>query len=170
MFKNKLILLFLAVLFLGFGFSCSAKASSQELSGYIYSEDAGWVSLNCKNTDSCDTISYSVSSDDSGVLSGYGFSQNRGWINFDPEYGGVTANSVGELSGWVFTDQGDWLRIDGAKVVASDVLQKEVTSLKDTIDESDNVSTASLLNSNFMELLNNLCNQIFSSSQCSNIN
>jgi hypothetical protein len=170
MFKNKLVMLSLAFIFLGIGSICFAEASGQELTGYIYSQDAGWVSLNCKNTDSCDTISYNVSIDNAGVLSGYGFSQNGEWINFNPDFGGVTANSVGELSGWVFTDQGDWLRIDGVKVVASDVLQKEVTSIKDTIDESDNMSTASLLNSNFMDLLNNLCNQIFSSSQCSNIN
>jgi len=170
MFKNKLILLFLGLTFLGIGSICFAKASSQELTGYIYSEDAGWVSLNCKNTDSCDTISYNVSADDSGALSGYGFSQNGEWIDFGPDYGGVMTNSVGELSGWAFTDQGDWLRIDGLKVVATEVLQKEVASIKDTVNESDDLATASLSNSNIMDLLKNLCNQLFSSSQCSNIN
>jgi hypothetical protein len=64
------------VIFLSMGFWSIANADSQELTGYIYSESAGWISLSCANTSSCGLINYNVIIDASGNLSGYGYSQN----------------------------------------------------------------------------------------------
>lgn len=66
----------------------SANAS-QNLTGWAWSSNIGWVSFNCLNENSCSTVQYNVSKDSSGLLSGYAWSSNIGWISFNQ----------GELSG-----------------------------------------------------------------------
>jgi len=168
MIRAKLFFLSAAV-FLGVGLYSLASAATQDLTGYIYSENVGWISLSCQNNNSCNTVKYGVTADDNGFLCGYGFSQDGEWIKFDPKYGGVGTDSVGEISGWAFTDQRQWLRIDSVKIIAASVLKDDAASIKDAIVKSDNISTASLADSNFMDLLNKLCGQIFGSKKCSNI-
>lgn len=165
--KLKIIsLLAIAVLVLGFsGYPLGrAKAAGQELQGYIYSETAGWISLNCSNTNSCSTIDYKVSEDSSGKLSGYGYSQDGEWINLDPNYGGTIINSDGTMSGQAFADKGEWLKFDSAKIISAGDLQNEIISAQTAIN-SDDLSDAGA-----MSLLNSLCSQFLTSSECSIIN
>src|ERR1700694_1531384 len=84
--------------------------------GYMWGENAGWVSMNCSNTSSCGTQSYGVTNS-SGILSGYAWGENVGWISFScantgtcgtQNYGvtivpgGVfTGNAWGENTGWI---------------------------------------------------------------------
>jgi hypothetical protein len=59
--------------------------------GWAWSENIGWISLNCNNAiegkpaGTCETIDYGVSIDTStGKFSGWAWSENIGWINFGP--------------------------------------------------------------------------------------
>ncbi len=134
-----------ALILLSLGTFSIAGAVSQELSGYIYSETAGWISLSCVNTNSCSTVDYKVITDDSGKFFGYGYSQNSGWINFNPNYGGVGVASDNLLSGWAYSEKLEWVRFDGAKIVY--------------LNELRNITD-----------LNSLCNKFLSAEECAIIN
>ena len=58
-------------------------SSSDNLSGYAWSETIGWISFNCTNSGSCGTSNYGVTVAPSGALSGYAWSENIGWISFN---------------------------------------------------------------------------------------
>jgi len=89
-----------------------------KLTGYIWAENVGWVSLSCENTSSCDTVYFGVTNDGSGSLSGYGWGENVGWISFscentggcgtvdhgvtiDPFTGEFGGHAWGENVGWI---------------------------------------------------------------------
>ena len=155
---SKIFILFAGLLLSVGIFSCSfghVAAAGQQLTGYIYSDDAGWISLNCSNTNSCDSIDYSVLADSNGNLSGYGYSQNYGWINLSPNFGGVVVLADSSLSGYGYSAAG-WVKIDGAKVFSINDLQNEAASAKKIID-NNNLSDVET-----MSLLNSLCNKILS--------
>ena len=94
-----------------------------ELSGYVYTDDAGLISLNCQNTNSCDRINYRVSADNNGKLSGWGYSQESGWIDFNPKYGGASVSADNSVSGWVFAENNNWVNIASMKIISLDDLQ-----------------------------------------------
>jgi len=80
------------------------------LTGYLWSENVGWISLSCSNTGSCATVSYGVANDGAGALSGFAWGENVGWINFAPAGGGVAIDGAtgtfggrawGENLGWI---------------------------------------------------------------------
>lgn len=85
------------MIFLGFGLAAvivnfdfrkdgsMVKAEgSNNISGYAWSEGIGWISFNCSNDDSCNTIDYGVNADPvTGDFSGYAWSENVGWISFN---------------------------------------------------------------------------------------
>ena len=158
--KFKTIILLTLISILTLSFSNSVKAVSQEFSGYVYSETAGWISLSCTNTNSCSTIDYKVTKDNNGKLSGYGFSQNGEWINFNPNFGGISINSDNTISGWVFGQTSEWINLNSAKIISANDLQNEITSAKD-ITNSDDLSDAGT-----MSLLNSLCGQFLTISEC----
>lgn len=86
-----------------------------DLTGWIWGENVGWVSLSCLNTGSCGVASYGVTNDACGNLSGYAWAENVGWINFapatagvsvDPQTGGFSGMAWGENIGWItFADE-----------------------------------------------------------------
>ena len=156
---KKIIILLIAI-FLSIGIFSIAQANSQNLSGYVYSETAGWISLSCANTNSCNTISYMVSLGNNGKLSGYGYGQNGEWINFNPNFGGVNVSSDSTISGWVYSEKGDWINFDSAKIISSNDLQNEISSAKDVANSND------LSDAGTMSLLNSLCNKFLSASEC----
>ncbi|MEK7616122.1 MAG: hypothetical protein AAB420_02870 [Patescibacteria group bacterium] len=83
------------------------------LTGYAWGENIGWVSLNCSNTSSCDTVSYSVVNDTSGDLDGYAWSENVGWINFTPGQGAdPSINSSGEFIGYAWGENIGWINFN----------------------------------------------------------
>jgi len=72
-----------------------ARASSSDnVSGYAWSENIGWFSFNCYNdynndgtpeshcTDAGYASDYGVNIDASGIFSGYAWSENIGWVSF----------------------------------------------------------------------------------------
>jgi len=57
--------------------------SADNVTGYAWSSNIGWISFNCTNDDSCGTVDYGVNINPaSGNFSGYAWSSNIGWISF----------------------------------------------------------------------------------------
>lgn len=91
----------------------TTRADSVELMGYAWSENIGWISVNCANTGTCATSNYKVTLDTAtNNLTGYGWSEHIGWIQF----GGLTGCPAGdcdarmeggELMGWIRAVAGD---------------------------------------------------------------
>ena len=90
-----------------------AEAALNELHGWAWSSNIGWISVNCADPGAggCAGTNYKVSYDDaSGDLSGYAWSSNIGFIRFDPPaapdpaYPEAPQNSVkitgGSVTGW----------------------------------------------------------------------
>ena len=82
----------------------------KELTGWAWSDNIGWISFNCSNTNSCATSNYKVSMLDSVTtnhyLSGYAWSDSVGWISFNsnevfPCPDGCNAPSISVTSGQV---------------------------------------------------------------------
>lgn len=100
------------------------------VSGYAWSENIGWISFNCSNDSSCGTVDYGVNVNRvTGNFSGYAWSPNIGWISFNrsdtgspprPPYNGaetIIANydiPTGLVNGWAkILSLGDdgWLKL-----------------------------------------------------------
>ncbi|MDP6387982.1 MAG: hypothetical protein QGG63_01770 [Candidatus Pacebacteria bacterium] len=122
-------LLFIAVLFYGAFFANgvdTAKAGSvQNMSGWAWSDNIGWISFNCTDTNSCGTVDYGVNAVANGNLSGYAWSDNVGWITFNESdlsgcpSGECTAKLIDDnLLGWAralsYGDEWDgWISLNG---------------------------------------------------------
>lgn len=94
----------------------NVQVGDTALTGYIWTENTGWVSLNCSNTSSCGSVNYGVTNDGSGNLSGYAYGENVGWISFNclntsscgtVSYG-VTITS-GDFSGYAYGENTGWI-------------------------------------------------------------
>lgn len=79
------------------------------LTGWLWSENAGWISLSCANTASCGTSFYGVANDGTGRLSGYAWAENGGWIDFAPFGGGVVIDGNGFFGGTAWGENIGWL-------------------------------------------------------------
>jgi hypothetical protein len=62
-----------------------------DLSGYAWSSNIGWISLNCLNDSNCATSDYKVTVNADRTVTGYAWSSNIGWIKF----GGLTGFPAG---------------------------------------------------------------------------
>ncbi len=58
-------------------------SATDNLSGYAWSENIGWISFNCTDTGTCATSPYGVTVSATGALSGYAWSENIGWVSFN---------------------------------------------------------------------------------------
>ena len=98
----------------------SATPDTKELSGYAWSSNVGWISMNCSNTGSCGPIGVNgeehkvVLDEDTGNLTGYAWSSHAGWLQFggynttdfpvDSSTQSINANidtATGNMNGWV---------------------------------------------------------------------
>lgn len=103
----------------------ASAISSDNLSGWVWSENIGWISFN--NTNQGGGTGYGVKVANLGDISGYAWSENIGWISFNETSGCPSLpcapkmnRSTGEVSGWARacagTTNGDCTgasRIDG---------------------------------------------------------
>lgn len=62
-------------------FRAVSQTSPTNLIGYAWSENVGWVDLNCSNSDSCISNNFGIRIEADGVLSGQAWSDNIGWIS-----------------------------------------------------------------------------------------
>lgn len=83
--------------------------SGDNVSGWAWSDNIGWISFNCTNDNSCGAIDYGVKIDSvTGNFSGYAWSDNIGWIDFAPTSGFPGApntgthydSATGNVTGW----------------------------------------------------------------------
>lgn len=105
--KNAYVLFFILVVsIIVFSHAQYTKASPPgDVTGWLWSSNTGWVSMNCSNTSSCAGISYGVTQSSSGDWTGYGWSSNVGWLKFNTgcptNYGQCNAKlTASGLSGW----------------------------------------------------------------------
>ena len=98
-----------------------------KLTGYIWAENIGWVSLSCENTSSCSTVDYGVINDGRGNLSGYAWAENVGWISFSCENTGSCGTveydvrldfSTAEFSGKAWGENIGWISFSSGGAVA----------------------------------------------------
>lgn len=98
----------------------AVAGTEHSLSGYAWSDNIGWVSLNCTNTNSCGSGNYGVSVDNGGNFFGYAWSDNIGWVSFNssdtagcpqaPCTAKVNRGSNGQVTGWAraLSASGGW--------------------------------------------------------------
>lgn len=120
-------LLLFSVLFLNFPAQISRAGSSDNVSGWAWSENIGWLSFNCVNTSSCGVVNYGVNIDNAtGLFTGYAWSENIGWINFaplgsypsPPDYSARLDNATNQVNGWARAAAYDggwdgWIKMSG---------------------------------------------------------
>ncbi|MBZ5640337.1 MAG: hypothetical protein LAO51_16470 [Acidobacteriia bacterium] len=95
------------------------QVGDSELSGWIWGENTGWISLSCKNDLSCGTANYGVRNDGHGVLSGYAWAENVGWVNFGPSTSGVTIDpATGDFSGYAWGENIGWISFNCANTAS----------------------------------------------------
>jgi hypothetical protein len=106
----------------------SVRVDDGKVSGFIWGDSIGWISLNCQNTNSCSSYPYKVLNDGEGNLSGYAWGENTGWISFSCE--NVETNNCnsnnnsrvkinpenGEFSGYAWSENFGWILFDCASV------------------------------------------------------
>lgn len=56
-------------------------ATGSPITGYLWSDNIGWIDANCSNSGVCGTNSFGLSIDTSGTISGYAWSDNIGWVS-----------------------------------------------------------------------------------------
>jgi len=72
-----------------------AQSTEKELSGYAWSSNIGWISMNCSNTGTCGTGNYGVTlNEETGNLTGHAWSSNIGWLQFGGLSGFPTGSST----------------------------------------------------------------------------
>jgi hypothetical protein len=82
--------------------------SGTSIIGYAWSDNIGWIDMNCLNTSSCGVNPFGIAIDSSGNLSGYAWSDNVGWVSANSTdltgcpSGPCTATITGAtVSGWM---------------------------------------------------------------------
>ncbi len=107
---KKYIIIILALFITSLVGLKSANAASRDLSGWAWSSNIGWVSLNSfddftgPNGVGTSSIKYKVVRDDYGKLTGYGWSSNIGWLKFgayDASHPPAQMYRSGAIVGWI---------------------------------------------------------------------
>jgi hypothetical protein len=80
------------------------------VSGWLWGENIGWISLTCENTASCEASTFGIRHDGTGRLAGWAWAENAGWIDFSPVGAGVVIDpGTGELSGEAWGENIGWI-------------------------------------------------------------
>ena len=117
--------LFYAAFFAGVADNARA-GTTDNVSGWAWGSNIGWISFNCTDTSTCGNVDYGVSLATNGDMSGYAWSDNIGWITFNASdlsgcpSGACRAELVGNnLQGWAralsYGDGWDgWISLNGS--------------------------------------------------------
>ena len=104
-----------------------AQVDDGRLTGWIWAENIGWISLSCENTGSCAAVDYGIKNDGAGVLSCYAWSENAGWISFScantescgaVNYGVQITLASGKFSGQAWGENTGWINFDSQNQTA----------------------------------------------------
>lgn len=94
------------------------QVGDDELSGWMWAENVGWISLSCQNNLVCGATPYGVTNNGFGFLSGYAFAENVGWISFSCDntgncgatpYGVTIDPATGEFFGRAWSENAGWI-------------------------------------------------------------
>ena len=84
------------------------QAASCDFSGYAWSDNVGWLSLNCADFGTCGSANYGLQATDDGTIFGDAWSDNIGWVSANPDdlvgcpIAPCTATLSGSsISGWL---------------------------------------------------------------------
>lgn len=110
--------------------NAGAQVSSEKITGFIWAQNIGWISLSCENTESCKIVDYGIVNDGYGNLSGYAFSANAGWISFSCENTEsckkadyrVIIDGNGVFNGWAYGQNIGWIHFGSVSPVAYKVM------------------------------------------------
>lgn len=116
---SSALFLIVFLLSLALGAEHASAGTSDNVSGWAWSSNIGWISLNCTNESTCATVNYGVNKNNDNTLTGYAWSSTVGWIQFGglsgfPSGSGtqaVNANVNGtNLQGWAraLSNGGGW--------------------------------------------------------------
>ncbi|MBL7685558.1 MAG: hypothetical protein JNK65_05955 [Deltaproteobacteria bacterium] len=89
------------------------RVQSEELLGFFWSENLGWINLSCKNRNTCQSVDYGIKKDPQGNVSGFAWGENIGWIQFKGEMYGVRIDSQGIWRGKAWSENVGWINFDG---------------------------------------------------------
>ena len=103
------VLVISSVLFLGEPRTVHSASSNAAINGYAWSDNIGWIDLNCSNSQICGSNPFGLSINSSGVLSGYAWSDNIGWVsaNSSDLVGCPSAPCTATITGSTFSG---WLK------------------------------------------------------------
>lgn len=83
-------LIFAFILVLGLSLLLLPRAEETEagaldnVAGFAWSDNIGWLSFNCTNTNSCAAVDYGIKvNTTNGKFSGYAWSEHIGWVSFN---------------------------------------------------------------------------------------
>lgn len=96
-----------------------SAATTDNITGWAWSSNIGWISLNCTNDSSCGTSNYGVNKNVDNTLTGYAWSSTVGWIQFGSLSGFPTGSGTqavnaivngNNLQGWIraLANGGGW--------------------------------------------------------------
>lgn len=68
--------------------------TDDDLRGWLWSDNIGWVSMNCVTAGTCGMVNYGVDITAANDIVGYGWSANLGWMCFGETCGGITPEGV----------------------------------------------------------------------------
>lgn len=98
--------------------------TASNISGWLWSESVGWISLSCENTSSCNEANYGLTitevDSDLHQIAGFAWAENIGWINFScatsdqcgsVDYG-VHMSGDGLLTGFAWSENVGWISVD----------------------------------------------------------
>ena len=107
--------------------SANVTVTSSQLAGFMWSEVAGWISLNCVANGGANCASsgnWGIVNDGNGNLSGYAWGENTGWISFycgntgltncatNGNYRVVINPTTGQFSGFAWSQNYGWLQFN----------------------------------------------------------
>lgn len=98
----------------------SAASEGFKLKGWAWSDNIGWISFSCANTNSCRSVDYRVMVAENGDMSGYAWSENIGWVSFNQNDLGSCPSGTckaklngNNLNGWAKAISADYFGWDG---------------------------------------------------------
>ncbi|MFN7972963.1 MAG: hypothetical protein U0166_11535 [Acidobacteriota bacterium] len=102
-----------------------AQVGATGVTGYLWAENVGWISLSCANQGTCASVSYGVTNAN-GTLAGYAWGENVGWISFSCANSGtcatvtygVTIDPSGVFVGRAWAENIGWLTFSASSPIS----------------------------------------------------
>jgi len=100
----------------------AAATDLRFLSGYVWSENLGWIKLGNGNGPYANTSASDWGVNiDAGALSGYAWSETAGWISFSTAQASASIDrQTGLFSGYAWSENLGWIHLGGMAIDTTD--------------------------------------------------